>query len=432
MRFQTLAEWLNWQESLHSQAIDLGLDRVRQVWQSLQIASLARHVVTVAGTNGKGSCISFLESFYQQAGFSTASYTSPHLLRYNERVCINQQPVSDEALCQAFDRVDQARGNVSLTYFEFGTLAAFAIIAQADVDVCFLEVGLGGRLDAVNIIDADVAVITSVGLDHTDWLGDTREQIGFEKAGVFRTQRTAIVTEPDCPETVKEYAQEIQASLLCIDRDFSIRLQDNAWDWIASNDNSGRSRYSLPLPGLRGEHQLRNAAAAIAVVNQLQSDLPVSMDAIRAGLLEARRPGRFQECGGDVSIILDVAHNVQAVEALIKNLQRYPVAGKICAIFAAMKDKDIPSILRLFDVQCAGLVTHWFLPDIALDRAENPEKIASFFEAPKLHNSVTICSNVKNAYEKVQDITSPGDRILIFGSFYLVEQVLELTHFRCG
>ena len=313
MRFSTLADWLHWQEQLHPEEIELGLKRVCQVFQQLHPEPPTFKIIIVAGTNGKGSSVAMLEAILLAAGYRVAAYTSPHLLCYNERVRLQEQAVNDALLCEAFARIDQVRGDISLTYFEFGTLAALDIFYRQGLDVAILEVGMGGRLDAVNIIDADVALITAIDVDHEKWLGNNRETIGFEKAGIMRSRRPVISSDLATPLSVVRHANDLGAPLYCLGKDFSVVPEASGW---AFRDNENISRNALPLPALRGEHQLHNAAGVLKVLQCLDTSLPVSAQALREGLLSVRLAGRFQVIPGEVMTILDVAHNPQSAAVL--------------------------------------------------------------------------------------------------------------------
>jgi dihydrofolate synthase/folylpolyglutamate synthase len=307
----TLVDWLIYLESLHPKTIALGLERVAQVKQRLNLEA-DFPVIVVGGTNGKGSVCAMLESILHAAGYRVGCYTSPHLLHYNERVRIAKQPVSDAELCASFEKIEQARNDISLTYFEFGTLAAMQCFIEHKVDVAVLEVGLGGRLDAVNVFDNDCAVIASVDIDHTDYLGDTREQIAFEKAGIMRSGKVAVCADGDVPQAVRDQARQVGAQLWCIGDEFSFTAHQGQWDF---HGKSG-ARSSLPYPALRGTYQLHNASAALAALDALKDRLPASMGAVRRGLGEVQLAGRFQFVPGKPSLILDVAHNPHAARAL--------------------------------------------------------------------------------------------------------------------
>ena len=298
-RFQTLAGWLNWQEGLHPKKIDLGLERVADVASRLGTLQLEQTVITVAGTNGKGSSVAFLESILSAAGYRVGTYTSPHLFRYNERIRINSHEVDDAALCEAFAAVDEARGTSTLSYFEFGTLAALQLFSQAPLDIVVLEVGLGGRLDAVNIIDATVALVTSVGIDHCAWLGTDRESIGREKAGIFRATRPAICSDPAPPASVEKHAQKIGADWYCLGQAYDYTEEPGGWTWRGA----GRALEALPCPSLPGKHQLNNAAGVLMALELLSGQHPVTRAAIEQGLQSVSLPGRCQVVAGAVEQI---------------------------------------------------------------------------------------------------------------------------------
>ena len=317
----TLADWLTHLESLHPKTIALGLDRVAQVKQRLNLHPDFT-VIVVGGTNGKGSVCAMLESILYAAGYRVGCYTSPHLLHYNERVRVAKQPVSDAELCASFEQIEQVRGDVPLTYFEFGTLAAMQCFIAHRVEVAILEVGLGGRLDAVNVFDNDCAVVTNVDIDHTDYLGDTREKIAFEKAGIFRKGRVGICADANMPQSLRDHAQVIGAELWCIGADFGCTPHQGQWDYRSKVG----ARNALPHPALRGAFQLNNASAVLAVLDVLQARLPVSMAAVRRGLTEVELTARFQFVPGKPQLILDVAHNPHAARTLARNLADLPPA----------------------------------------------------------------------------------------------------------
>ncbi|MEY4768030.1 MAG: hypothetical protein RL637_669 [Pseudomonadota bacterium] len=416
-RFDNLSAWLQWQENYHPRPIDLGLERTASVFRQLNPTNIKPITITVAGTNGKGSCIAFLEAIYRAAGYKVGSYTSPHILKYNERIKINGLPVTDSAICEAFDRIDQRRAEISLSYFEFGTLAALDIFARAELDIQLLEVGLGGRLDAVNIVDADVAVISSIDIDHTDWLGNTREQIAAEKAGIFRPFKPAIVGDLYPPVSLRNVAIQQQASLFLINQQFSYQKRDSFWDWITEN----QQYFALPLPCLAGEHQFCNAATTLCAVEQLQSRLPVTETQIHQGLISAQLNGRFQLIQNDISILLDVAHNPQAVTSLRNYLDKYFADKTIYAVFAMMKDKDIASVIACMKPR----VKAWFLAPLSNPRAASERIMCDYFLAQgiELHKGFTQFSHSLNAAKQQ---AKSGDLIVIFGSFFLVSEYL--TH----
>ncbi|HHJ14231.1 MAG TPA: bifunctional tetrahydrofolate synthase/dihydrofolate synthase [Gammaproteobacteria bacterium] len=410
-RFHTLEEWLAWQESLHPVAIELGLERVTRVARELDCLAPAPVVITVGGTNGKGSSLAMLEAILCRAGYRTGCYTSPHLLHYNERLRIDEAVLEDADWCESFARVDAARGGISLTYFEFGTLAALDLMGRAGVDVALLEVGLGGRLDAVNIVDADLAMVTSVGLDHTEWLGDNRDAIGREKAGIFRPGRPAICVDADPPDGLLQAAAATGARLSVLGRDFHLRHDGPRWHW-----QGARAHWQdLPRPALPGMHQLANAAGVLAALECLHQHLPVNEQAVVAGLKWARLPGRIERLAGKVEQVLDVAHNAQAAEALADALRHWPVAGRTHAVIGMLADKDIAGFVR----QLAPRVQHWLAVDLPLPRAEPAAGLARRLRA-QTAGEVSVCASVAEAHSRLAGQAVAGDRILVCGSFYTV------------
>ena len=421
MRFANLHDWLAWQEQLHPTEIELGLERVAVVLQRLQLGNPDFTVITVAGTNGKGSCVAMLDAIYRAAGYSVGAYTSPHLKNYNERISIDGVTVSDRQLCEVFEEVDQARHKISLTYFEFGTLAAIALMAKADVDIAILEVGLGGRLDAVNVLDADVALISSIGLDHQDWLGEDREKIALEKAGIARSGRPVVCGELQPPGSLLKYLEEIGAPLYLIDRDFYLErtpadLSANSWSW----KDAMRQRSSLPIPALRGDMQLANAASVLKVIELLMPQWPVTQSDIREGLHSVFVPGRFQIIPGDIPLVVDVAHNVQAVKTLASNLQNFDCRGSTLAVFACLQDKDLPGIIR----EMAPLIDGWFVATLEGLRARSASDIAQQIKSICGNVPVVVCDSVCLAKESAINAAKPGDRIVAFGSFLVVSELL--------
>ncbi len=411
MRFHTLDDWLRWQESLHPSEIELGLDRVRTVLTRLGLECPDFTVVTVAGTNGKGSSVAMLESILHAAGYHVGTFTSPHLLRYNERIRIGGEPVTDAALCAAFARIDSARGDVSLTYFEFGTLAAIDCLQQRGVEIAVLEVGLGGRLDAVNVLDADVALITPVDVDHVAWLGSDRETIGVEKAGVMRTGRPVVVSDPQPPQSVLQHADELGAPLALAGRDYRYEVQDVQWRWVAG----GQSRNALPLPALRGDVQLANAAGVLMVLAWLGERFPVSQQAVRSGLLAVRLPGRFQVLPGRPMQILDVAHNPHSARALAQTLAGQPCSGRTLAVLGMLDDKDITATVA----SLRTVVDDWYLA------SQDAPRGASAIRLREALDGVGQCfDNVTAARAAALAAADENDRVVIFGSFYTVAAVL--------
>lgn len=406
MSLSTLTDWLSHLENQHYKAIDLGLERVQQVAQVLALQTPGCPVITVGGTNGKGSTVATLTAIYCAAGYRVGTYTSPHILQFNERIAINGEPVSDDMLVQAFACIEQARmqAGVSLTYFEFTTLAAFHIFKQAHLDVVVLEVGLGGRLDAVNIIDADVAVVTSIGIDHVDWLGATREAISREKAGIFRSGKPAIYGENNPPQPLLDHARNLGCQLQIKQQHFGFADDGESWSWWGPNQDYA----NLPKPRLA----LDNVATAIAAV--CAAPLPVSAEAIAASIKTAMLAGRAERfCYQNKEIVMDVAHNPHGAAFF---MQQLPVnRQRTLAVFAMLADKDIGATLDA----CLGYVDQWFLADLPVPRGTTASQLAPLLQARGmyvggLHHSVAAA--LRSAVRQAQS----GDRILVFGSFYTV------------
>lgn len=419
MKFTRLDDWLNWQEGLNPKTIDLGLERAQQVWQKLTPPDLASStVISIAGTNGKGSTVALFEAILGQAGYSVGSYTSPHLLRYNERIRLDGIPVSDGMIVEAFQIIDEARGNIPLTYFEYGTLAALYIFSRETPDVVLLEVGLGGRLDAVNIIDADLAMITSIALDHQEWLGNDRESIGTEKAGIFRSGKPAVFSGRDMPGSIAREAEKRQTRLYVNGRDFRHEEEEGRWSW----HGPARSLRDLPHPALPGQHQLDNAAGVLMAFEVLSQRIPVSQAAIRQGLDSVSLPGRQQVLEMDgVQWILDVAHNPHAVGALQRRLQENPVPGRTLAVLGMLGDKDVAAVLGLMQKQ----VHKWHLATIGNDRGLTAEMLARVAREMPGAFSLETHATVEEAVQAVSREAAPGDRVVVFGSFHTVADVLK-------
>lgn len=417
VHFDTLKGWLNWQENSHPLAIDLGLERVDRVYRALNPAGIKPLTITVAGTNGKGSCIAYLEAIYRAQGYQVGAYTSPHILKYNERIKIAGNPVSDDLICEAFARIETVREQTSLSYFEFSTLAALDIFARANLDIQLLEVGLGGRLDAVNIVDPDVAVISSIGIDHVAWLGETREAIGFEKAGIFRAFVPAIVGDPQPPESLLQVAEARQAVFYALGKDFGYAKHENGWEWFC-----GQQRISgLPDPALKGEHQYRNSSAVIMAVSQLTDKLPVDEQSIRTGIANVQLSGRFQLIDGSIPVLLDVGHNPEAVRTLVEYLKQNFPNQRIHAIFSMMKDKDIAEVLRIMN----PVVCDWFFAPLTNLRAATEEQMRGIFSQLKISNASFGHANFVDAFTAAkQRANGADDLLLVFGSFFLVSDCL--------
>lgn len=428
---KTLADWLAHLEGLHPKGqagIELGLERIRQVKAAL---GQVQHcpVIVVGGTNGKGSTCAYLENIIDRAGYKVGCYTSPHILAYNERVRLNGVPVDDAALCAAFAKVEAARlaSGVALTYFEFGTLAAWEVFAAAGVEAAVLEVGLGGRLDAVNAYEPDVSIVTTVALDHTDWLGPDRESIGFEKAGIFRAGKPALCADPQPPQRLLDHAAAIGADLRLIGRDFGFerpgaeaaenRLQ---WRWWC---RSGAQvlRRSLAYPGLRGPTQLFNASVALAALEAIADQLPVTMQAIRPGLIETELSGRFQVVPGKPAIVLDVGHNPQAVKVLADNLSNMGFFDRTRAVLGMLADKDIAGALA----PLKDRVDVWHLASLPGPRGTTAAALAQIVRAAGVGGEIVCHDTPAEAMRAAREAAGESDRILAFGSFYTVAGALD-------
>jgi len=416
-RFQTLAAWLAWQEGLHVREIDLDLDRVRRVFERLDLQPPHYCVISVGGTNGKGSSVAMLDAILRAAGYQTATYTSPHLMRYNERIHVGGTAVSDAQLCAAFQRVDDAREGVSLTYFEFGTLAALDIFARGDLDVAVLEVGLGGRLDAVNLVAADAALIAAIGIDHVEWLGPDREAIAREKAGIFRPGRAAICSDREAPGTLVGYADRIGAPLHQLGREYDFEIQNPGWEWRSRS----RTIHALPWPSLRGDYQVQNAAGVLMALEVLSARIPVTVDAMRQGLSQVRLAGRFQVVPGPLEYVLDVAHNPQAAGVLGATLRRLPAKGETHAIIGMLKDKDSAGIFA----ELADLVEHWHLVRLPGVRGSSGRRLALALNPFAAANRIAVHEDIDAAFAAVSGCAKRGDRVLVTGSFLTVAGVMR-------
>ena len=418
----TLPAWLALIESRHAEThIDMGLDRVRAVKERMNL-QFSCPVIMVAGTNGKGSTCAMLESVLLHAGYRVGLYIKPHFLDFNERARLNGEMASDAVLVEAFDFVEQARGDIDLTYFEFTTLAIMHLISKSGVDVAILEVGLGGRLDAVNVIDADVSIVTSIDIDHAAYLGDTREEIGFEKAGIFRAGKPAICSDPVPPQSLIQHAHDIGADLWLIGRDFNYQGDQQQWSY------GGRTqrRNSLAYPALRGANQLLNASAALAALEALRMQLPAGAQEVRTGLALVELPGRFQVLPGRPTTVLDVAHNPHASATLAQNLGNMGFHRYTYAVFGIMEDKDIEGVLK----PMAGLIDHWCLAELPSPRSSKgavlAEKVAALRPAGAKESdfSVTQFADPAAAFANAVSRAEENDRIVVFGSFYTVAGVM--------
>lgn len=433
-----LLDWLSYIERLHPNSIMMGLDRVKLMIGRLSL-SVDFKIVMVGGTNGKGSTTALLESIYTAAGYQVACYTSPHITKYNERVRVNKKEISDEALCVAFSAIEAARidgDEIALTYFEYGTLAAMWHFSQKNIDVGILEVGLGGRLDAVNAFDADCAIVTNVGLDHQDYLGDTKEKIGFEKAGIYRSSKPAIFGDVDLPESLVNHALELGADFKLLSKDYMFYARDE--HWVYQNLRTS-IQYDLPLPALMGKFQLNNAASAVTAVESLQSVLPVSQSSLQAGLLNVVLPGRFEVVNlqgdhfKDITVIFDVAHNPEAAKGLSINLSEIAQqnASKTIAVFAMLQDKDIPAVVAAVHHE----VDEWCVSSIDQPRGASVAQIQDALKQAASNAIVHSFDDVLDAFEqaieccKLYQAKSQNAKIIVFGSFFTVSDVKSSHRF---
>ncbi|MBS1187702.1 MAG: folC [Burkholderiaceae bacterium] len=410
---RTFADWLAHIEQLHPQNIEMGLARIAHVQQRLGIR-FDCPLITVGGTNGKGSTCAMLEAILRAAGYRTGLYTSPHFHHFNERCRIDGVPVSEDALVRQFEAVEAARGETQLTFFEFTTLAILGLLAEARLDAVILEVGLGGRLDAVNIFDADVAVVTNVDIDHVDFLGGTREAIGYEKACIYRGGRPAICGDVSPPQTLLQHAQTIGADLWLTGRDFHAELHGTDWNYAGR-----RLRFdALQPPGMPGVCQTHNASVALAALEAVRERLPLTEQAVRTGLAQAFMPGRFQILPGKPVAVLDVAHNPHAAAVLAANLKAMPCTGKTWAVFGAMQDKDIDGVIATMKAR----VQQWCVTDLPLPRAATAQQIAARLRAAGVAD-IRCFASPAEAYAYAFGSADENDRIAAFGSFWVVAGV---------
>ena len=416
VRFEQLSDWLRWQDGVHPSLIDLGLERVAAVLQNLQWRRPSCPIVTVGGTNGKGSSVALLDSLLSCGGYRVGCFTTPELRVYNERITLAGQPISDSALLAAFERIDAAREQITLTAFEFSTLAALLAFEAAQLDAIVLEIGMGGARDAVNVVDADVALLVSVALDHCQWLGADVETIGREKAGIFRAGRPAVLGSRHMPASVFEHAASLQTRLLQLGRDFSGRRTSTGWDWQGMHS----SHDALPAPGLSGAIQFDNAAACLAVLESLHDELPLTRADIVRGLQQVRLPGRFQRWTAGCEWIVDVAHNPAAAETLAAQLDEAGATGRTFAIAGILGDKDIAGIARMLGRRIDG----WIVAGLSSQRAVPPESIAKELAAGGA-TVLTTTPTVAAACETAQRMAGRADRIVGFGSFLTVAAILD-------
>ncbi len=419
----TLDEWLNHISHQHTSEIEMGLDRVREVWQRMACPQAPINII-VGGTNGKGSTCAMLESILHVSGYKTGFFTSPHLIRYNERVRVDKAEASDALLIASFQAIEAARVAptiIALTYFEYGALSALWIFAQQHVEVAILEVGLGGRLDAVNMIDADVSVVVSIDLDHQNYLGDTVEKIGLEKAHIYRANRPAIFADVEPPLSLIEHAETIGANLILLNRDYQYQRMDNQWQFTGHIGGVDVARHSLPWPALRGAYQLKNASAAIAALAALQDRIPVAIGHIKRGLLEVEWPGRMQVLPGRPAVVLDVAHNPHAARALEDAMGTMGYFENTFAVFSMLKDKDIDAVIATIK----GRVDFWLVAGLPGERGMSAEALGEKLNAQGLAGKFSLHTSIGHAYARAREKASENDRILVFGSFGTVAEVMR-------
>jgi len=420
-KLSTLNSWLAYLESIHPKTIEMGLERVNEVRLALGLVP-DFPIIMVGGTNGKGSVCAMLEAILHRAGYKVGCYTSPHLLRYNERIRIAKKEIDDDRLCHAFEKIDAARKycQTSLTFFEFGTLAAVQLFVQESIDVAILEIGLGGRLDAVNVFDAECAIVTSVDLDHVEYLGDTREKIGSEKVAIFRKDKPAICAEIDLPESVRHQVANMGTDFYQLTKEFGFLQKNAQWDFWGPKG----WKFSLPYPALRGDKQLHNASACLAALDTLSDFVPVGMNEVRQGLVEVALPGRFHVISTQPMIILDVAHNPSAAAVLSRNLAKTKPDGRTFAVFAMLQDKDIAGVIQELkdDIDC------WLVSAVHSSRAATADHVISEIQKAGIANNeqhIHKFSDSVAAFVFACEQASKNDRICVFGSFYTVSDVLR-------
>ncbi len=413
MQNKTLSDWFSYIETCAPQTTRSSLNHLKAIAEKLNIYPIQHPIITVTGTNGKGSCVALLTAILRNGGYKVGTYTSPHLITYHERIVCDNHPVTDEQLCAAFSLIDQQRLDVTLNYFEWITLAAFIIFKQVKLDVWILEVGIGGRLDPVNILDADLAIITSIAIDHINWLGNSIEQIGFEKSGIMRTNKPVICGDFQTPDSVKKYAKQISACLFCQNEDFAYSVKDNEWSWW---NNSNKTRQSLPLPHL----ELQNASTILAAIEHLTPYFRITDENISYALTHTRLPGRFQIINGSIKQILDVAHNPAATALLAKRLAQETCHHRIHAVFAILNDKDHLGTIK----PLIPLIHDWYIASLDIPRGSHANQLAEIVINAGAR-SVYTYDKVLSAYQAAMHVADPGDYVLIFGSFYIVAEVLR-------
>lgn len=424
-QFTTLEEWLSWLENLHYRKIDLSLGRVKAVLSAMGLEQPSYRVITIGGTNGKGSCVAILESIYVESGYRVGAFTSPHLWKFNERVRVNRHDATDDELIEAFCAIDSVRGDVTLSYFEYSTLAAIGFFAKSGVDVAILEVGLGGRLDAVNALDPDASMIVSIDLDHQNWLGDTRDAIGIEKAGILRPGRPAVIADRAPPNSLFDYASDHAIELQLLGRDFDYDASsEEAWRYASVSAEI----HDLPVPSFGGSVRLGNAAACLALVQSLHGDLPVENSTLARGIMRTQIAGRIERRHlNGVEWVFDVAHNPAAARVLAEELQRCKQPGKTIAVFAAMADKDIFGIIG----PLLPLIDHWLVTRADLKRGATENTLIEVL-AERCVAPIDARIAVADACDRAKNLADAGDRVLVFGSFYIVGPAMTSLGLYCA
>ena len=418
----SLDEWVDWLLHLHVQEIDLGLERIRIVAEKMQVTRPAPFVISVAGTNGKGSSVAMLASILKEAGYNVGTYTSPHILAFNERIQINGTPVTDKKIVDAFDIIENERQETKLTYFEFSTLAALTIFNKTNLDVVVLEVGLGGRLDAVNVVDADAALITAIDIDHIDWLGDDRNVIAVEKAGIMRKGRFCVCSDPKPPQSLLDYAAKLDVDLSCLSREFSYanNQEDNqAWQYINLINRDESIRFAKP--SLQGEFQIQNASGVIALLLKIKEKLEVSVEAMNLGLQKVQHAGRMQSLQvNDQAWLIDVAHNPQSAQALADYLAQQPIDKDRVAVFSALSDKDMLPMVKAIK----PFVKKWVIADLHIPRSTKLEELRSILLSAEVHeDDVFEFDSMSSTVNQVKQRNNKN--VLVWGSFFTVSQVLN-------
>ena len=416
-RFDTVNEWLEWQQTVHPLNIDFKLERILSVYEKLDVAKVAKKIITVAGTNGKGSTVSFLESILCKNNINVGTFTSPHILKYNERIKINGKEVDDELLLNVFELIDQKRGNTTLTYFEFATLSAFYLFSKADLDVVVLEVGLGGRLDATNIIDSDVSIITSIGIDHTEFLGDTIDSIALEKAGVMRPFKKCIFAQEKPPSVLYKYSKNRSVNLLTHNNDYTVNRYSDSWSIVSK----AMEIHNIPNLKMIGDYQYNYATASVIALNDILPEALSNQELLKNALCDTLIPGRFQYLQHSPDIILDVAHNEDAAKSLATNIKRLGYK-KIHVVLGILADKDVYSIVKPFSL----LVDHWHIGTISSERGMNAEEIK--FRIKSLFKnkfSIETYNSISAAYHGAVNQQDDNTLILVYGSFYTVSEALQ-------